>query len=80
MDDLVRKPDKLVVLTEAEIVLDSYNSALQGLNGCLAMIQESMHPLGFAVFAEIKMGLDHIGHAYGLLLEHLNEETSSAKD
>lgn len=58
------------------MVLDAYHQGLQSLNGCLAVINESYHPLGFEVFAEIKEGMDHFGHAYTLLLTHLKEEES----
>jgi hypothetical protein len=74
MANIVNRPDKIVVIAEAEIVLDAYNQGLQGLNGCLAIINESMHPLGFHVFDEIKTGMDHFGHAYTLLLDYLNTD------
>jgi hypothetical protein len=76
MDNVVGKPDKIVVFTEAEIVLEAYNQGLQSLNGCLAIINESMHPLGFEVFGEIKTGMDHFGRAYSMLLDYLNKEIS----
>lgn len=68
------RPDKIVIITEAEIVLDAYHHALQGLNGSLAIINDSYHPLGFEVFGEIKESMDHLGHAYSLLLEYLKTE------
>jgi hypothetical protein len=66
-------PDKLLVITEAEMIMDAYNQALQSLNGCLAIINESMAELGFMVFGEIKEGMEHLGHAYSLLLSYLAE-------
>jgi len=67
-------PDKVVILTEAEMVLDAYNQALQSLNGCLAIINESMAEVGFMVFAELKEGMEHLGHAYSLLISQLAEQ------
>lgn len=71
---MISNPDKILVIQEAEIVLDAYNAGLQSLNGCLAILNESMHPLGFQVFSEIKEGMDHLGHAYSLLLSFLGDE------
>jgi len=73
-NDIIGIPDKIVVMTEAEMVLDAYNAGLQSLNGSLALINESLHPLGFKIFGEVKQGMDHFGHAYTLLLEFLAEE------
>lgn len=73
-------PDELIVLTEAEMVLDAYNQALQSLNGCLAIINESMAELGFMVFAELKEGMEHIGHAYSLLITHLSEQQTAGEN
>jgi hypothetical protein len=67
-------PEKVVLITEAEMVLDAYNQALQSLNGCLAIINESMAEVGFMVFAELKEGMEHLGHAYSLLILQLAEQ------
>lgn len=74
---MTNNPDKILVMTQAEIVLDAYNAGLQSLNGCLAILNESMHPLGFQVFGEIKEGMDHFGHAYSLLLSFLGEQETT---
>jgi hypothetical protein len=70
-------PERLVLITEAEMVLDAYNQTLQSLNGCLAIINESMAEVGFQVFAELKEGMEHIGHAYSLLISQLAEQTET---
>lgn len=75
MTEYERKPlDRLAALATAEIILSAYDGALQGLNACLALINESMNERAFEAFHEIFEGMSHIGHAYSVLIGTLTED------
>jgi hypothetical protein len=75
VNDYTRKQiDKYAAMTTAEIILDSYNAALQGLNACLTLVNESYNERAFQAFHEVFEGMTHLGHAYSVVLEALVEE------
>lgn len=75
MNDYTRKQiNKYAAMTTAEIILDSYNAALQAMNASLALINESYNERAFQAFHEINEGMKHIGHAYSVMLGAVTDE------